>query len=200
MTNSLQKTVSAVLGTLFVLGVVFVVVMLVAPGAIGAEASYVVLSGSMAPTIQAGDVVVVSAVNAEEIETGDVITYSRSSRTDGRSNLVTHRVIDVTRTDDSVRFTTQGDANEDPDADPVSPSQVVGVVWFHLPLVGHLVLLAQSRYGIVLFVIIPSLLLVGSELYSLYTDALVKIDEEDEPVESAAPTTEERSSEPGEND
>ena len=71
------------LSTAFDLAAVVVVIAVVVPfaihampGLIGANHSFVVLSGSMEPTISPGDVVVVEEVPPGEIERGDVITYA----------------------------------------------------------------------------------------------------------------------------
>jgi signal peptidase len=156
------------LGAAAVVGAVSLAVVLAVPGAVGASASHVVLSGSMEPAIGAGDVVVVRDVPAGEIDAGDVITY-----TDGQR--VTHRVVEVRGSGENTRFVTKGDANEDRDAEPVTPAEVEGAVWFHVPHAGRLVLFAQSPYGLVAFVVVPGLLLVASELRSLYRDALTEV-------------------------
>ncbi|RBI61724.1 signal peptidase I [halophilic archaeon] len=135
------------------------------PQVVGASESYVVLSGSMSPVIHAGDVVVVRDVPAESIEKGDVITFERAS--DARPERTTHRVVAVNHRGGEPVFRTKGDANEDPDARPVPADDLVGRVWFTLPYVGHFLLFAQSKLGLVSLVIVPSALLVVSEAYSL---------------------------------
>ncbi|ELZ63490.1 signal peptidase I [Haloferax sp. Atlit-6N] len=178
-----------VLGGVVLLVAVALVVVLAAPQVFGAEASYTVLSGSMSPTFDAGDVVVVRDVPPTDISEGDIITYREagSAITDERTDRVTHRVVAVDRSGDSPVFRTKGDANEDVDSDPVAADRVVGSVWFHVPYLGLASQFAQSKLGLVLFVILPGALLVVTELYSLYTDALVEVDgdEEDGPGGSA---------------
>jgi signal peptidase len=70
-----------------------------------------VLSGSMRPSIQPGDLAVTRPIPADEIEEGDVIAYYPP----GQSEARLHRVTSVRR-DDGVWVTTKGDANsvEDP--------------------------------------------------------------------------------------
>ncbi|RDZ38207.1 MULTISPECIES: signal peptidase I [Haloferax] len=175
-----------VLGGVVLLVAVALVVVLAAPQTFGADASYTVLSGSMSPTFDAGDVVVVRDVSPADISEGDIITYraAGSAITDERTDRVTHRVVAVDRSGDSPVFRTKGDANEDIDSDPVAADRVVGRVWFRVPYLGLAAQFAQSQLGLVLFVIIPGVLLVVTELYSLYADALVEVDS-DESDESA---------------
>jgi len=68
------------------------------------------LTGSMAPGIEPGDVVVSTPIDVEDIEVGMVISY-HIPIDDHR--VVTHRVIDVQHTaDGTVSVQTKGDANE----------------------------------------------------------------------------------------
>ncbi|MEA5386390.1 signal peptidase I [Haloarculaceae archaeon H-GB11] len=163
------RSVANALGVAVLLVALVLTVVVAVPSAIGAESSYVVLSDSMSPSIEAGDVVVIRDVPTESLQEGDVITFE-SSR-EGGPNRVTHRIVDVMDGDDGLTFRTKGDANEEADRSLVTPSQIEGKLWFHVPAVGRAVLFAGTDLGLVLFVIVPSVLLVVSELYSLYSDA-----------------------------
>lgn len=149
------------------LAVVLPFVVYAVPQTVGADRGYVVLSDSMSPTIDAGDVVIVEFVDPSNVEEGDVLTFERTES----DTLVTHRVIDVLERDGERQFRTKGDANEDPDQSLVTSNEVVGVVSFHIPLMGYVIEFASSGVGIVLFIIVPSVLLALSELRSLYREA-----------------------------
>ncbi|WP_225213722.1 signal peptidase I [Corynebacterium gallinarum] len=93
-----------------------------------------VLSGSMRPTYEPGDLVVIKPKEPTDIRIGDVITYQVHS---GESELITHRVIEKnSSTDGSVSFITQGDANDVPDATPIRDVQIHGTVWYRIPMLG----------------------------------------------------------------
>ena len=95
-----------------------------------------VLTGSMAPTYEAGGVVVVRPTPFDEIKVGDPVTYQMRS---GDPEVVTHRVISMAfAADGSRRLITQGDANSAADSEPVREIQVRGTVWYSVPYVGHL--------------------------------------------------------------
>lgn len=95
-----------------------------------------VLTGSMAPAYPPGTLVVVRPVPAEKIRMGAVITYQLHS---GEPTVVTHRVVGVGYDGAGKKvFTTQGDANEGPDAAQVRGVQVRGEVWYAIPLLGRL--------------------------------------------------------------
>ncbi|SDF35889.1 signal peptidase, endoplasmic reticulum-type [Blastococcus fimeti] len=68
------------------------------------------LTGSMAPMIEPGDVTVVTPVAVEDVTEGMVITYHQPI---GNHSLVTHRVVEVQRdATGGVTVRTKGDANE----------------------------------------------------------------------------------------
>lgn len=160
----IRKITEVVVFFLF-LAIVVLFVAASVPQLVGAEDSYVVLSDSMSPTIKAGAVVFVSDVPVDDIGTDDVITY------EGESGApVTHRVVDVVTEEGERRFVTQGDANEDPDPQPVSPSEVVGRVSFHLPIIGYVVAFAGTDLGLIALVVIPASLLVVLEIRDLLQD------------------------------
>lgn len=96
-----------------------------------------VLSGSMSPTISAGSVVVTKPVEPASLRVGDVITFSSQGPDAlGSSHRVTHRIVAVHGSAGEVSFTTQGDANDVVDAQPVAADDVIGRVWFHIPWLG----------------------------------------------------------------
>lgn len=178
MYERLRKAGRTVAAVLLVVAVAVVAVVAV-PGVIGAEGSFVVLTGSMEPHIGAGDVVVVRSVPPEKTEEGDVITFhSADDIGTGGTDRVTHRVIEKTRTGDGVVYRTKGDANEDPDPSPVHHDEVVGEVWFHLPNVGHAILFVQRPIAQVLFTVVPGLILVVSGVRTLLAEAEV-VEEDD---------------------
>jgi len=72
----------------------------------------VLVSGSMAPAMPAGTLVLVRPVPAGEVRVGDVVTVPVPG-TDAR---VTHRVTGLAHDDDGTRATLRGDANATDDA------------------------------------------------------------------------------------
>jgi signal peptidase len=130
-----------VLAWLVIVAVVaLLAVAVLVPRAIGAT-PYTVLTSSMEPSMPAGTLVVVKPVDVGDISVGDVVTYQLES---GRSAVVTHRVVAtaVTMAGEQV-FTTRGDANDSPDADPVRPVQIRGERVYFVPHVGRLTALVD---------------------------------------------------------
>jgi signal peptidase I len=125
-----------------------------------------VLSGSMEPAIHVGDVIIArTASPADEIREGDVITY----RTRENPNmLITHRVISITKTAGRTTYLTKGDNNPGADTAGVTPDQLVAMYRWRLPYFGYLVQFIRKPLGIVLFVILPGLYLIGMELRKMW--------------------------------
>lgn len=128
---------------------------LLLPRAAGLE-TYAVLTGSMQPAISAGSLVYTEKVQRQELAVGDVVIFQMASGT-----VVTHRIAAI---DKGGNFTTKGDANNVPDMAPVAPSQVIGRVKFHLPVLGTVCEALKTRTGIlaasgVLIVLILSVFL-----------------------------------------
>lgn len=102
-----------------------------------------VISGSMSPGIETGDMVVITK-NHSNIKPGDIITYRLSDV------LVTHRVKDISRTAAKEVFITQGDANSISDYKTVELSQIVGKYLFKIPFGGYIRLCLRGMQGILI--------------------------------------------------
>ena len=117
---------------------VFAVLMVfVSTGLLGIQPT-TVLSGSMSPAMDTGDLAIVQKVSADSIGVGDIIQYQR----DG--TMVIHRVNEVAQGGSEKLFVTKGDANSNPDIEPVFQSQVRGKVVLTIPKLGWAVIAAQS--------------------------------------------------------
>jgi signal peptidase I len=72
----------------------------------------VVLSGSMAPTLRPGDVILAVSEPDSQVSVGQVLAFHPPSDPD---LVVVHRVVQVTRRGNEVEIRTQGDDNNAPD-------------------------------------------------------------------------------------
>ncbi|EFW93424.1 signal peptidase I [Haladaptatus paucihalophilus DX253] len=114
--------------------------------------SYVVLSGSMTPSLKPGSVVYTH--DSSHYESGDAITFVQNGE------LITHRI--VRKTTDG--FVTKGDARTYPDSFVVHRDQIRGEVVLSVPLYGYLVhpVFSRSAY---LYAIVLGGVLIGSAGY-----------------------------------
>jgi signal peptidase I len=119
---------------------------------------YIVLSGSMAPAISTGSVVVV--VPKSTYTFGDIITFSSG----GGSDTTTHRLIDIQNVNGQITYITKGDANNSSDPVKIEKKTIIGSVMVIMPYLGYLVDWAKKPQGFILLVIIPATIIVYEEL------------------------------------
>ena len=124
----------------------------------------IVLSGSIAPELNPGDIVVSAYINPEEIKINDVITFTSA---DNPKNCITHRVINITNENGSIGFQTKGDANEDPDQRIAQSSELIGKVVLVIPYIGYLPHFAQSPLCFITLIIIPGVFIIINEVWKI---------------------------------
>lgn len=94
-----------------------------------------VMSNSMKPIINRGDIVVVDKINESDktkLKVDDVIEYEL----DG--SIIIHRIGQIIKSDNGeIKFITKGDNNNAPDFRPVTLKQVRGKVLFKIPYIGY---------------------------------------------------------------
>jgi len=117
--------------------------------------AYVVTSGSMAPTIEAGSVLI--SKSEQNYTAGDVVTFKNGAR------IITHRIFKIKDNE----IITKGDANEDPDFDVIPNSHIIGRKLISVPHVGYAIDFVKSPRGFVMLVIIPASIIVYEELKNL---------------------------------
>lgn len=118
---------------------------------------YVVLSGSMEPTIGTGSLCFINKnANIENIKEKDIIAFKLRDGT-----LVTHRAIKV----DNSGIITKGDNNKTADSNVVNKENFVGKNLFWIPKVGYVVKAFQTTKGKIIAGAIIVLLLVSGFLF-----------------------------------
>jgi signal peptidase I len=160
-------------------GIVFLVM---APVAIGWR-PYTVLTGSMRPGIQPGDVVMDRPIAVSAMHVGDVVTFSDPTR---GGKLVTHRVRSIARGPQFTTVETRGDANNTSERWQVATREQVGRVVFVLPKIGKVAVLVRNPAGILLLVVLPVLGLGFLALRSIWRDDDEADDDADEDAEPDA--------------
>ena len=111
---------------------------------------YVVLSGSMEPTIDTGSLCFINKnADYEDVKEKDIIAFKLSDGT-----LVTHRAIEITETG----IVTKGDNNDGANSNQVRKDNFVGKNLFWVPKVGYAVKAFQSTKGKI--IVITSIVLL----------------------------------------
>lgn len=117
--------------------------------------SYVVLSGSMEPSIKTGSVVFIKPDSL--YKKGDVITFGSGTKTQAP---VTHRIIETKIVNGTQVYSTKGDANNAADMRDIPKSEIQGKVFLTIPFLGYLVNFAKTRNGFLLLIIIPAVWII----------------------------------------
>ena len=126
----------------------------------GGYCPFIVLTDSMTPTINSGDLVIDKVVtDPSQVKKGDVISFFDPA---SKSNsIVTHRVVEIVSDSDGIAFRTQGDGNNTIDESVVPGKNVTGIYITKLSGMGHVVMFMQSTPGLVVCIALPILLLIG---------------------------------------
>lgn len=110
---------------------------------------YIVLSDSMAPYIVKDDAVVVSKADPEKLKQGDIITFTAFES----DVTITHRIINVEKTDQGYEFRTQGDNNNTEDSFVTTEDRIIGKYFLKIPkLQSFMNITIQRPYAIAVIV------------------------------------------------
>ena len=124
-----------------------------------------VVSQSMVPVYDIGDVLVAKEKDPSEIKEGDIISYLGTTGSFA-NKVITHRVVHVEKREDGkYYYRTKGDANlvEDP---IVMEEQLYGVVVYKSILLSLVYRIVGTKVGFFMFIIIPIMIVIGSEMIS----------------------------------
>ncbi len=130
---------------------------------IGGIFPMIVLTDSMEPVIQSGDLIICHTADAESIQVGDVISFFDPAG--NGSSVVTHRVEEVTTDENGdLAWVTKGDANNTADQALVTADDLVGIYKSRIPGLGNVAIFMQTTQGLILCVICPIILLIAYDI------------------------------------
>ena len=159
------------------------------PGLLGYE-RYVITGGSMSGTFEKGSIAFEKQVRVADLEPGDVITYLPPPDS-GVTTLVTHRITTIEPAEGGgLLYTTQGDANPDPDpwhfqlTDATQP-----VVEFTVPVAGYALIALADRDTRMLLIGGPAALVALLALAELIRAARPRRSGTEAPVQPSTPAS-----------
>ena len=130
---------------------------------------FTVISGSMEPKYKIGDVLISKEVDPATIKVEDTVSYLGIAG-DFKDKVITHEVVSIA-TDEEGKyvFHTKGLANlvEDP---IIYESQIYGVVIYKSIILSIIYRIVGTTIGFYLFIILPLLFIIGSEIISTMLD------------------------------
>ena len=92
--------------------------------------AYVITTNSMEPTINVGDIIIVSGIEKDKI--------------------ITHRIVGIEETEKGLKYVTKGDNNLTKDTEEISYEQILGTIVLKIPRIGNIILLLEDKIYIIL--------------------------------------------------
>lgn len=160
--NKVFKIVGKIVYTLLVISVIILLIFAIVQkisnnrGSIAGIKIFTVITGSMIPVYEIGDILIVKEVEPEEIKLKDDIVYV-GEKGSFRGKTVTHRVVEINKKQDgNYKIVTQGVANigQDPEIDQ---TQVLGKVIGKVPIISFILKLITNIY---VLMFIPVVILI----------------------------------------
>ncbi len=103
--------------------------------------SFIVVSGSMEPTIETGDIVFIQETT--DIHENDIIAFKY------KNSVITHRVEKMVDNGGNKAYLTKGDANSQVDAEMILSKDLYGKYVFKINKLGNVVLFLRTKAGII---------------------------------------------------
>ena len=116
---------------------------------------YVILSGSMRPELDIGDIVIVKDCN--EFKKGDIISFRKGQ------SIITHRIIDILNENNEIKYKTKGDNNNSEDKILIKQDDIEGIVINKISKIGNFVLIIKDKTILIMVVLFYYIFLVREQ-------------------------------------
>ena len=126
-----------------------------------------VMSDSMSPTFNAGDLIIIRKCTPATLEEGDIITFHAIINNEFALN--THRIAEIQNQNGARSYVTKGDNNVIADTHIIADGDIVGKYVGRLPYFGKVVQFLSSSTGFLLVIVLPLLLFFVYQVYHLIT-------------------------------
>lgn len=126
-----------------------------------------VVSNSMSPTFDAGDLIIIRSCDPETLQEGDIITFHTIINNEFALN--THRIAEIDDESGVRNYVTKGDNNEIADVHMITDGDIVGKFVVRLPKFGRVVEFLSSSTGFLLVIVLPLLIFFIYQVYHLVT-------------------------------
>lgn len=126
-----------------------------------------VVTDSMAPTFQAGDLIIIRSCDPASLKEGDIVTFHTIINNEFALN--THRIAEIQGQADARSYVTKGDNNDIADIHMITDGDIVGKYVARLPHFGRVVEFLSSSIGFLLVIVLPLLIFFVYQVYHLVT-------------------------------
>lgn len=134
---------------------------------------FTIVTESMVPEYLVGDTILIKNIEPSKLKVGDDITYLGEEES-FKGKIVTHRVIDISKSDDGTyTITTKGIANDKEDP-KITSNQVYGKVIYKIKSISYLNSIIGNLYGMYFIIFIPLTLMIFHEFSSYKKDKKIE--------------------------
>ncbi len=171
MAKTFKKITSAIEWILFILmmGIFLIVVSPLLPFN-NVPRTYVVVSGSMEPTIMTGSLIVTKPVMVDQLHDGQIVAFTSPQ---SPKDTIVHRIVDSS---DKSKIKTKGDNNNAEDAWELPGENVKGEYLFAIPYLGHAGYFVRKPLGFFLMIFLPALVFVFYQILNIRNAIREEID------------------------
>lgn len=171
MAKSLKKIAGIIEWILFIamMGIFVMVVSPLLPFE-NVPRTYVVVSGSMEPTIMTGSLIVTKPVVVDQLHDGQIVAFTSPQ---SPKDTIVHRIIDSS---DKQKIKTKGDNNNAEDNWELAGENVKGEYVFAIPYLGHAGYFVRKPLGFFLMIFLPALVFVFYQILNIRSAIKEEID------------------------
>ena len=123
---------------------------------------FTVITGSMAPKYNVGDVLIAKYVDVDKIKQGDTISYFGEPGTNMEDRVITHEVVSDGYDEETETFVTKGIQNIVQET--VKSDRYLGVIVSRSKFLTTLYAIINTNVGFYFLIIIPFMYVIGSEI------------------------------------
>lgn len=174
--NKVLRLIGNIMYTLLILLVVLILIIVVLQRtsnnnlSLGGFRIFNIVTGSMVPKYEVGDVLLSKTIAPSEIKKGDDITYMGKEGTFA-GKIVTHQVIDIEEENGTYKFHTKGLANDEEDP-IIGQEQIIGKVIYKVQTLSYISKTINNLYSLYFIIFIPVGIIIFIEIRRIVIDMI----------------------------
>ena len=145
---------------------------------IGGIRIFNIVTESMVPEYQVGDILISKSIDPSKIEIGDDVVYMGEVGS-FQGKIITHRVIDIEKDGDNYKFHTKGIANEYEDPAVVSEDQIYGTIIYKTHILSFISKIINNLYGFYFLIFIPLAVLIIVKIVKIHREKYEENDDDE---------------------
>ena len=149
---------------------------------IGGIRIFNIVSESMVPKYEIGDVLIAKSIDTSELKVGDDVAYQGEVGS-FEGKVVTHQIIAIEEENGELKFHTKGIANEEEDP-VISGSQIYGKIIYHIKSLSVISKIINNIYGFYFLIFVPLTILILIKIKDIVVSIKERREEEEEDEEN----------------